>query len=570
MGAGTLAKDGNFQLWNFDWFVQDSWKVRKNFTLEYGVRFAKWPNNQERNGLAAVFLDEFYDPSKGAYTDDTYRYVNGLAYVQLGQVDKSLIGNRPIFIMPRANFAWDIKGDGDLIVRGGAGVFYNRPQGNAEYDVIKYPPNAYGIGVGAYDSIPGGNGLTYDSIALLDPLTRVGTQSLTRLMNPADVNVFPRIFSTSLSVGKRLPWQQFLEMSYVGTFGRHLSQIRMFNVIPEGSLLKGQLGNANLNIPVNRMALSTEALSTQRPYSGLNELEYFEYGGSSNYHSLQATLSRQTSGRLQYFVAYTFSKALGTETNETGNNVDPFDARNRSYGLLPYDRTHILNISWNWQAPDVTKGENKLARGLLNGWQFSGISFFTSGTPMQVKFAGDLGAGGGINTAWAGTPDVSSDGVSTGAVPPLIPCNPREGGSGDLGDKLLNIGCVGIPTFPDKGPYIQPYYMRSPNRMSHDLTIFKNFGLGGNKKLQFRAGFFNIFNMAYATYGQGFNDIDLTLQTTCNVRVNGVPNGSGGTSDNVCDPTGGYSYTENTLANFGKVNLKRGRRIVEFALKFYF
>ena len=52
--------------------------------------------------------------------------------------------------------------------------------------------------------------------------------------------------------------------------------------------------------------------------------------------------------------------------------------------------------------------------------------------------------------------------------------------------------------------------------------------------------------------------------------VNGVPNGAGGTVDNVCDPTGGFSFTPNTLANFGKINLLRGRRVVEFALKYYF
>jgi hypothetical protein len=54
------------------------------------------------------------------------------------------------------------------------------------------------------------------------------------------------------------------------------------------------------------------------------------------------------------------------------------------------------------------------------------------------------------------------------------------------------------------------------------------------------------------------------------VTVNGVPNGNGGTSDNVCDPTGGFRFTDNTVANFGKINLLRGRRVVELALKYYF
>jgi hypothetical protein len=106
--------------------------------------------------------------------------------------------------------------------------------------------------------------------------------------------------------------------------------------------------------------------------------------------------------------------------------------------------------------------------------------------------------------------------------------------------------------------------------MNHDITLFKNFALGekSSRKIQFRVGAFNIFNQAVpGTNGQ---DVDLTLQTVCNVHVNGVPNGVGGTADNVCDPTKGYTLTDNAKANFGKILLKRGHRVIEFALKFYF
>jgi hypothetical protein len=56
----------------------------------------------------------------------------------------------------------------------------------------------------------------------------------------------------------------------------------------------------------------------------------------------------------------------------------------------------------------------------------------------------------------------------------------------------------------------------------------------------------------------------------CNRTVDNVPNGVGGTVNGVCDPTGGFSLTETTLQNFGRINILRGRRIVEFALKYYF
>ena len=66
------------------------------------------------------------------------------------------------------------------------------------------------------------------------------------------------------------------------------------------------------------------------------------------------------------------------------------------------------------------------------------------------------------------------------------------------------------------------------------------------------------------------DDIDLTLNTICNRTVDNVPNGVGGFVNGVCDPTGGFSFTQNTINNFGKINLLRGRRIIEFALKYYF
>ena len=113
-----------------------------------------------------------------------------------------------------------------------------------------------------------------------------------------------------------------------------------------------------------------------------------------------------------------------------------------------------------------------------------------------------------------------------------------------------------------------PYNIRTPTRFNHDLTLFKNFAISGEQKIQFRVGFFNIFNQAFANPFIG-NDINLTLDTVCNVIVQDVPDGAGGTPD-VCDPTRGFTYTPQTIANFGKINLKRGHRVVEFVLKYYF
>ena len=139
-----------------------------------------------------------------------------------------------------------------------------------------------------------------------------------------------------------------------------------------------------------------------------------------------------------------------------------------------------------------------------------------------------------------------------------------------MGDKILNINCLGIPAFGQTGPFVAPYDLRTPSRNFHDITLFKDFKMGGEKRLQLRVGAFNVFNQAYPVYRvNGLNDFDLDLQTVCNVRRTGVSNSNGGTVD-VCDPTGGYKFTDNTLQNFGKILTKRGHRVVELAVRLFF
>ena len=265
------------------------------------------------------------------------------------------------------------------------------------------------------------------------------------------------------------------------------------------------------------------------------------------------------------------SRTEGTLGDE-GRNRDPFNPA-RTYGVRQEDRTHIFNLSWNAFLPDAARGalDNPFGRGLLNGWQLSGISTLASGVPIFLGFGGQA-AGDGVTQAIFGTPDIIGNpgpgGGDRGGLAPIYTCDPVTGNTG-LGEKVLNIDCIKIPEFGENGPLVPPYNLRMPTRINHDLTLFKNFGLPNEQRIQFRVGFFNIFNQAWITT-QSAADVDLVLDTTCNVTVNGVSNGAGGVADNVCDPTGGFQYTQTARENFGKINLKRGRRVVEFVLKYYF
>ncbi|HXG92038.1 MAG TPA: carboxypeptidase regulatory-like domain-containing protein [Blastocatellia bacterium] len=564
----------NFRYYNYEFYAQDSWKVRPNFTLEYGLRVAYLPNNFERKGLGVLFDPRAYDPSQGIFINGDRSRPNGFKLAARGEIPKGVLDNPPVAWMPRLNFAWDVGGKGDLVVRAGAGLFYNRVQGNYDYYSSGQMPNMYSATIDTPWAAPGG--LKFSDLKNVDPFSSIANVNVSsRDINSNDI---PRVANMSLTIEKRLPMNNLFTVAYVGTQGRHLPQQRNINIIPLGRLLSGTVNGINLSSPVNRAGLDSSVLKQFRPFSAYSTVGVFQFTGTSTYHSLQATLSHQSGKNLQYFATYTFGKALGTvAVNESDGAAwaDPIDTRNRSWGILPFDRTHIFNLSYNYILPKLARGmlDHAVLRGFLDGWQMSGITTFQSGIPIRLRFSGDI-ASTGQALAWYGSDafNGSGAGASIGAVTPVYLANPQKGGSG-IGQKVFDLSAIQIPSFPNTGPSQPPFYLRTPSRSNFDVSFFKNFEISESKKFQFRAGFFNIFNQAYPTQigvtgGLGASDIYLTLNTVCNERVQ-VPNGAGGTS-NPCDPTKGFRFTDETLQNFGKIVNKHGRRIVEFAFKFYY
>jgi hypothetical protein len=554
---GTPAAVGNFVSWSFEAYAQDSWKLSPCFTLEYGLRFARWTNNEETGGRGAIFQRSRYDPSAGLFVDGPRTRVNGLAYVGAGEVDRALTASRPLLWMPRLSFVWNTDGKGRTVVRGGTGLFYNREQGNAQYGVISLPPNAYGttLSASSLTSLAGGAGLTYSTLRLADPFSALNTFNISSVS--PDALAWPRALTASISVARRLPWHQVLEVGYVGSFGRHLAEQQNINVIPSGGLLQGMIGNADLSVPLQRAALEAAAVNSERPFPALQNVTYFVPTGVSSYNSLQTTLSRQ-SGSFRYLLAYTFSKGLGTLGSDLGT-IDPLDPRNHSYGVLPTDRTHVANLSWSWNLGNPAK-RGALRKALLNGWRLSGISTFMSGSPIRLTFSGDL-AGPAMSQAWWGTPD------STNAIMPVYTCDPRRSTTRGA---FLDVGCIAIPAFAQSGPFVQPYYLRAPSSSFHDLTVVRDVKIRWRGKpwtVQLRVGAFDVFNQAFASVA---GDVDLRLDTRCDVRRDGVPNGILGTRDNVCDPTQGFSFTQQTLQNFATAIAKHGRRVISLGIRLGF
>ncbi len=297
---GSRVKTGVFRMWNFDGFAQDSWQVRSNLTLEYGLRAGHWTNNAERHGLDAWFDPSIYEPTKGPFLDaPDNQQLNGVRYAARGQAPPGALSNRPLFVVPRVNVAWDISGNGASVLRGGYGLFESRVAGDGETSTGQLmPPNAFYVGADAYyDTSLGGTGLTYDTAHLIPLDALLASQSL-QTLTPRSFK-FLKTHTYSLSFAQRLFWNQVLDVAYVGTTGRDLGSYVNANVVPFGALSSGSIGNADLSVPVNRVNLDASVVNSRRPFAAYGLIQDHEFEATSQYHSLQVTLSRQTGRRLQ-------------------------------------------------------------------------------------------------------------------------------------------------------------------------------------------------------------------------------------------------------------------------------
>jgi hypothetical protein len=291
--------------------------------------------------------------------------------------------------------------------------------------------------------------------------------------------------------------------------------------VPFGAMLNDPNGDPNLYRPMTR-------------YGALPVTQHTHY---QNYNALQTLLSRQGT-RFSFTTAYTLSKALGIRGGGQGATTQPpGDLRDSAYGVLGYDRRHVVNVGYSWLLPDVEG--NALLNAVAGGWQLTGVSTWISGAPLQPL------ASTGVNFGLSGTladGTTISNAVITGspsiAAMPVITCDPLSGVSGDY---VFNASCFGLPSRGQNGSYIMPD-LRGPGYMNHDFGVFKNFVINDTRKFQFRASFTNVFN-----HPQRFLDDNANLKLDF---TNGVM----------------------TNANFGVLpqNRKYGRRIVQLAFKYYF
>jgi hypothetical protein len=203
--------------------------------------------------------------------------------------------------------------------------------------------------------------------------------------------------------------------------------------------------------------------------------------GNSNYNALEVSL-RHTSGRLQFFAAYTFSKSMDQSSN-VGEEVNPIDPA-LSRALSAFDVEHNFVVSYDYQLPieRLFRATNRWTQG----WQISGITRFSSGFPVTLVNYGDnslLGAEpNGINNFGVDEPEFTPG-------PLHLNSDPRNGNS-YFDTSLFGPNLLGTP-----GNARHRFFF-GPGSDNYDLALLKNLKLTESKSLQFRLETFNAFNHA--------------------------------------------------------------------------
>ena len=536
---------------NFEWFGQDNWKPSSRLTLDYGVRFYYLTPQWDTTLQASNFLPEAFnaaaaaklytpvcvggspgagcarrgmDPALisagvpatmgntvaesfiGRLTPGSNRF-NGAFQAGSGINDQLQDGNA-FRVSPRVGVVYDLSGQGVTILRGGFGIFYDRPQGNMVFDMIANAPGVLN------SSLQSGR---------LQALTSAGGDpDPTLSLNPTAFDFKPpRVNQWNVGVQHKLWREVILDVAYVGSTSTDLLRQVQINALPFGTTFQPQSQDPT-RVPSATLGSSALPNDFLRPYKGYGNIRMWDYSGYSNYHGLQTSVTRRFDRGFMFSGFYVWSKALGINSNDFAAgvpNLSKEETRRLDYSYLDYDRPHNVVINSIYQVPRVASGK---ALGLLvNEWQISGVYRWTSGRPYTIDFQ-IPGIGAQNLTGTDGNPNARI----------VLTCDPGRGSSDDP-YKQLDASCFAPPQPHSDGNESARFFVRSPPINNIDLSLSKVFPIAHTVKFEVRLDMFNALNHTQFTgVNSTVNFTSLTDRTITNLPydASGVlvrPNGFG-------------------------------------------
>jgi hypothetical protein len=279
-----------------------------------------------------------------------------------------------------------------------------------------------------------------------------------------------------------------LTLSYVGTQGHHLLVTQEANPVIHSLCVADPAC-----VPGGEPSSDRGPFSSHDPTdiaNGLNQFAsegYFSAIGNSAYHSFQIDF-RHNSGPLQLLLGYTYSKSLD-DASGFGEQVNPFNPQ-LSRALSSFDIRNNFVVSYTYQLPFGKLGGPKQ---LVNGWQLSGVTTFSSGLPVYIFENDDRSL---LGTPFAGPLPLGVDtpNFAGGSVHIFNPRNTNRQYFDTTGFSAETLGQLGTA---------RRRFFAGPGINNFNMALAKNTRFGERYNLEFRAEFFNIFNHTQFANVQG-------------------------------------------------------------------
>ena len=378
---GSGVYDRAFRVNDLSGFIQDDWKATDRLTLNLGLRYDFYGLPVEKYGRLVNFIPEQF---RAGTTTAPAGPPNG--FVQAGNAQNPLPGVPTVAdtlvpqdknnFAPRVGFAYRLNNSGTLALRGGYGLYYDRISTRfANTQLFNFPYLALGVGIfrplaTPFAAVPQPGTFPVNA-TIPSPLAPLGILISGVYVDP---NLrTPYIQQYNANVQWEFAKDYLLEVGYVGSKGTKLLQLLTLN-------------QPRYNPATNTfVAPFGPFISAQKNATG--GLQRVSTDSNSNYNSLQISITKRFSRRLQFLSAYTYGKSIDYYSGGTINELvsTPGDQFNwkTNRGRSDFDRTHRFVTSFVYDLPNFVS-EASAARWLLNNWEMNGIMTFQSGLPFSI------------------------------------------------------------------------------------------------------------------------------------------------------------------------------------------
>ena len=478
-------------------YAQDEWKIRPNFTMNYGLRYEFYSVLREDRNLFT-----FFDMNTGSLDMNPNRPWYSSSKMNFG---------------PRLAFTWAPgRLKNNTVFRVGAGYYYG--PGQTE-DQIQ-PIDSDRVTVTSTNAT-----FPVDSQQIINSFNLNTFKGFAPRVYAPGYTLPERVLSYTASIQQQLPAGTVLTVAYVGSQGRNLFLRSWTNVV------KGVTMNPTTGA-------GTAVLEYGDSFA---QMDYKTSGGTDHYDSLQVTANRRFSKGLTVGTQWTWGHSLGNTggSNEAQTQTDPYNFE-RDRGNNAFDVRHSFNASAMYDLP-IGRGHrflssaNKALLAVAGDWEVGGVINARTGMPIDLTLArNDIAYRVNSTGAIVNSPLVSGGTVLT---TPII--NNPYGGAFRNNRRPDMVGGVSpyLTSSTDKRVFLNPaaftipapgsfgnmgrWALHGPALGQFDLTLHKQIHLTERLNLEFRSEIYNIFN--HTNFANPVSRLNNALGTGTNQLQPGQP-----------------------------------------------